>query len=144
VAGLLLAVAAYFWANRLIPASLAERPEQEILSFFAVWGLAFAHAGLRQHKRAWVEQLSAGAALFLLLPALNGLTGGAHLGRSLLDGHWQVAGFDMTAFVFGAMLSFIAYRVHIYAPLAARKSVAEERSGIDPGVGESATAAETA
>jgi uncharacterized iron-regulated membrane protein len=144
VAGLLLAIAAYFWANRLIPADLGERSGQEILSFFVVWGLAFVHAGIRRHKRAWVEQLSAGAALFLLLPALNGLTGGAHLGRSMLDGHWQVAGFDMTALVFGAMLLFIAYRVRIYVPRSARKSAAEDLSGIAPGVGESASAAETA
>ena len=137
IAGLLLAISAYFWANRFIPADLGERGEREILCFFAVWGLAFAHAVVRRHRRAWVEQLSAGAALFLLLPLLNGMTGGAHLGRSLLNGHWQVAGFDLTAFTTGALMLFIACRVHVYIPLPAKKGAAQgeaDASAGEPGI----------
>ncbi|MDR0441398.1 MAG: PepSY domain-containing protein [Candidatus Accumulibacter sp.] len=136
VAGLSLAMAAYFWANRFIPAGWSDRDEWEILSFFAVWGLAFIHAGIRRHGRAWVEQLSVGAALFLSLPVLNGLTGGTHLGHSVSRGQWQVAGFDLSAFVFGAILLFIAYRVHLYAPRSASERVATDSSGIASAVDE--------
>jgi uncharacterized iron-regulated membrane protein len=138
VAGLLLAIGAYFWANRFIPAGAGERGEREILSFFAVWGLAFAHACCRRHKPAWVEQLSAAAALFLLLPVLNGLTGGAHLGQSLLRGQWQVAGFDLTALAFGALLLFIAHRLHVHVPRAARADAGKARAPGLAGAGESA------
>lgn len=129
IAGLMIALAAYFWANRFIPAAAGDRGEQEILSFFAVWGLTFAHAAVRRHKRAWVEQLSAGAALFLLLPALNGLTGGAHLGRSMLNGPWQVAGFDLAALFVGGALLFVAYRVQHHVPRPARKEAGRPAAG---------------
>ncbi|WP_153110219.1 PepSY-associated TM helix domain-containing protein [Propionivibrio limicola] len=121
VSGLLLAIAAFFWANRLIPAALENRSALEIQTFFVIWGLAFVHALLRRHKQAWVEQLSAGAAMFVLIPMLNGLTGGAHLGRSLLQGHWQVASFDIAVFVTGILMLFIAYRLHLYVPKPSKK-----------------------
>lgn len=130
VSGLMIATAAYFWANRLIPGDLGNRNEQEILSFFVVWGLCFVHALIRSHKNAWIEQLWVGAALFLLLPLLNGLTGGAHLGRSIQDGQWQVAGFDLAALVTGAALLFIAHKVRLYVPKPARKDISRaEASG---------------
>ena len=116
MSGLMIATAAFFWSNRFIPAALADRGEQEILCFFAFWGISFVHAFLRPHKRAWVEQLSFGSALFLLLPLLNGLTGGAHLGVSILQGQWQVASFDLAAIVTGALMLFVAYRLHGYVP----------------------------
>ncbi len=109
MAGLMLAIAAYFWANRFIPADLADRNALEIQSFFGVWGLSFVHAMWRRHKRAWVEQLSLGAALFLLVPLLNGLTGGAHLGQSLLRGQWQVASLTLQQ-VYRRVMLFIAHR----------------------------------
>ena len=129
VSGLILSIASYFWASRFISADLANRNEQEILCFFVVWGLSFVHALVRPHKRAWIEQLSAGAALFLLLPILNGLTGGVHLGQSLFDGRWLVAGFDLSALITGALLLFIAHRLCIYTPKSTRKMVVQGEAG---------------
>ena len=121
VAGLMIAIAGYFWANRFIPADAVDRNNQEIFAFFAIWGLTLVHAALRPHKRAWIEQLAAGAALYLLLPVLNGLSGGAHLARSLFSGHWQVASFDLVALATAAALLFTANRVHHHVPRPERK-----------------------
>jgi len=44
VAGLLMAVAAFFWANRLLPLALPDRSHWEIRCFFIVWGLWLVHS----------------------------------------------------------------------------------------------------
>ena len=126
VAGLLLAVAAYFWSNRLIAAGNTGREGSEITVFFAVWGLSFIYAVLRRHKAAWTELLTLCGALLVLLPLLNGVTGGAHLGVSIARGQLQVAAFDIAAFVLGLALLFAARRVWIYQPRARAKQDAGE------------------
>ena len=116
VAGLMIAIAAYFWANRLVPVEQAERNLWEIRTFFSAWGLTLIHALLRRHKRAWIEQLVAAGALFAALPLLNTFSGGAHLGHSLASGQWQVAGFDLTALACGLLLFFAARGVIRHVP----------------------------
>lgn len=111
VAGLPLAVAAYFWANRLLPAGLEERAGWEIGVFFLAWAAALLHAPLRPSRRGWAEQLWAGAALFVLLPVLNVATAAGHLGNSLPAGNWLLAGFDLTALAAGLLLAFAARKV---------------------------------
>lgn len=136
VAGLLVAIAAYFWANRLIPAGLSERNLWEIRIFFTVWLLTLVHAGIRRHKAAWVEQLSLAGGLSLLLPVVNGLSGGLHLGQSVLVGAWQVAGFDLCALAVGSMLLFGARQVQRHQPRIAlnAKSTAKPAPGMTEGV----------
>jgi uncharacterized iron-regulated membrane protein len=104
VAGLPLAMAVFFWANRLVPVGIAERPATEIACFFWAWGLA-AVAGLAwPTRRMWQVQLALGGLLFALLPLLNPLTGGMGLASSLPTGEWRVAGFDLTVLALGAAL----------------------------------------
>ena len=64
VAGLPMAVAAYFLANRLLPLGLAERAVWEVRAFFGVWVAVGLIAPFRPRARAWSETLSAAAALF--------------------------------------------------------------------------------
>jgi hypothetical protein len=116
VAGLMIALAAYFWANRLIPVEQAERNLWEIRVFFGVWSLSLAHALLRRHKQAWIEQLTAAGILMAALPLVNAFSGGAHLGSSLADGQWQVAGFDLSALACGLLLLFSARGVVRHVP----------------------------
>ena len=125
VAGLLVACAAYFWGNRLLPVDMAERIRWEINLFYAVWSLTLLHAALRPPRRAWVEQMSAAAALCLALPILNGLTGGSDLIDSLRHGRWLLAGVDLTALACGGALAWTALRVARKPP--ARR--ARRRSG---------------
>lgn len=116
VSGLLIAIAAYFWGNRLLPADLAERNLWEIRVFFSVWVLAALHAIVRKYKAAWVEQLTLAGVLAMLLPVLNGASGGVHLGHSLGAGQLQAAGFDACALVLGALLMFAARKVSLHVP----------------------------
>lgn len=64
VAGLLLAVAAFFWANRLLPLALHEQSLWEIRCFFIAWCLSLIHSFLSRDSmnpwRAWRAQLYGG------------------------------------------------------------------------------------
>lgn len=95
IAGLLVAVAVFFWANRLLPLQLADRADREGLCFFMAWAFTLLHAALRPEVKAWREQFWTATALFMLLPVLNALTTGRHLLVSLPAGDWSVAGIDL-------------------------------------------------
>jgi uncharacterized iron-regulated membrane protein len=104
IAGVPLAIAAYFWANRLIPVGIAGRPDREIAVFFASWGLA-ALAGIAwPSRRMWQVQLTVGGMLFALVPLLNPLTGGSGLFTAAASGHWNLVGFDTVCLLLGAGL----------------------------------------
>lgn len=111
IAGLLVAVAAYFWINRLAPAQAPERRDWEIAGFFLVWGVSFLHPWLRPPSRAWIEQILVAGVLFAALPLLNGLTGGLHLLQAIPAGNWLVAGFDLVCLATGAVLLLAAHRL---------------------------------
>lgn len=112
VVGLPAAVAVYFWANRLIPAEMPGRADWEMHALFIAWGLLFVHAVIRraQRHKVWIEQLWIAAASYALLPLLNVFTSSRHLGVSLVQGDWIMAGFDLTVLVIGLACGFAAYR----------------------------------
>ncbi|WP_395609013.1 PepSY-associated TM helix domain-containing protein [Pseudomonas sp. B22129] len=112
MSGLMIAIAAFFWANRLLPASFAERSDWEVQVFFIAWALSLVHALLRRGRQGWVEQLSVGALLFIAIPLLNALTTSQHLGVSLAKGDWAMAGFDLTCFASGLFLTWAAWKMH--------------------------------
>ncbi|MGQ7858464.1 PepSY-associated TM helix domain-containing protein [Pseudomonas sp. 32A] len=111
MSGLMIAIAAFFWANRLLPASFAGRSDWEVQAFFIAWGLSVVHAIVRQGRRGWVEQLSVGALLFIGVPVLNALTTSQHLGVSLANGDWAMAGFDLTCLGSGVFLAWAAWKM---------------------------------
>ena len=124
IAGLPLAMAVFFWANRFVPVGIAERPATEIACFFWAWGLA-AVAGLAwPARRVWQVQLALGGLLFALLPVLNPLSGGMGLLASLPAGEWRIAGFDLTAFALGAGLLAAAWYVGKRKPTAKARAAA--------------------
>ncbi|MEX2451977.1 MAG: PepSY-associated TM helix domain-containing protein [Rhodospirillales bacterium] len=108
VAGLPIAVAAFFWANRLIPVGLEGRAAWEAHAMFIVWASMLLHAFFRPASRAWGEQLWLAAGAFGLLPLLNALTTDKHLGVTLPARAWELAGFDLTMFGFGAAFAWVA------------------------------------
>ncbi|MFC7335416.1 PepSY-associated TM helix domain-containing protein [Rhodocista pekingensis] len=116
VAGMPVAIAAHFWANRLLPVGLPDRAEWEINIFFLVWLLTFLHPLLRPLKRAWVEQLAAAAALLALLPVLNALTTPFTLIDTLAAGRWLLAGFDLTMLGLAALFAVAAWTMHRHDP----------------------------
>ncbi|MGC9745398.1 PepSY domain-containing protein [Pseudomonas capeferrum] len=123
MSGLLLAVAGFFWANRLVPVALEGRADWEVNAFFLAWLLSLVHAVLRPGRRAWGEQLALGALAFALLPLVNGLTTGQGLDHSLQVGDWAMAGFDLTALAVGLFLAWAASKM-----LRAPKPVAKRAS----------------
>jgi uncharacterized iron-regulated membrane protein len=96
IAGLLLAVAAYFWANRLLPVEMAARADWEIRIFFIAWASCLIHACLRPHRQAWIEQLPMVSILYFLLPVYSFIYFDMHLLNSLAAGQWLVAGVDLS------------------------------------------------
>ncbi|MEM1412057.1 MAG: PepSY-associated TM helix domain-containing protein, partial [Pseudomonadota bacterium] len=104
IVGLPLAVLAYFWANRLLPVAMAQREAWEVHCMFLVWALSFAHAGFRELRRAWREQVAVLALLCLLLPVLSTLTTDVGLVSSLREGDWLRAGFELFSVGFGLAL----------------------------------------
>ncbi|MFH0132806.1 PepSY-associated TM helix domain-containing protein [Variovorax sp. VaC1] len=111
VAGLPVAMASFFWANRLLPLDVADRGEAEIRWFFIVWGATAVLGLLRPTLRMWQAQLVLGALLFSLLPVLNAFTGPAPLTVSLRSGPSAVAGFDLVVMALGFGLAGAAWLV---------------------------------
>lgn len=125
MAGLLLAVAGYWWLNRLLPvqwegaalkAFAPTRVEGEIYGFFALWLVALVYAAWRTHRRAWLELMTTAAVLFALLPLLNAASGGAALPASIAQGQWAVAFVDVMACVFAAVCVAVVWWLRRTAP----------------------------
>jgi hypothetical protein len=95
---------ALLWANRLLPADLAEREGWELRVFFGAWLAALLHARLRAPLRGWLEQLAASAVLLLGLPLLDLQTELAVPDRIRL-------GVDLTGFGLGALLALASWKV---------------------------------
>ena len=111
MAGLLLAVVGFFWANRLIPAAMPGRASLEVDAFFVVWLLSVGHAVLRSGPRAWIEQLGLAALAFAGLPLLSMMTTDQGLLRSLPAGDWVMAGVDLTALASGLLLGWVVLKL---------------------------------
>jgi uncharacterized iron-regulated membrane protein len=127
VAGLPVAIAAYFWANRLIPADMAGRAAWEAHVMFITWALLLLHPVFRPRVRAWIEQLWLAAAACGLLPLVNALTTDRHLGVTLSAGDWELAGFDLVMLAFGIGFAVVAWSLarRVPAPAKAPRNIFE-------------------
>jgi hypothetical protein len=123
MAGLMLAVIGYFWANRLLPLEMQGRAPLEIKTFFVIWGLSALHAALRPARQAWLEQLGLAALLFMGLPILNALTTVHGLDHSLIEGDWAMAGVDLTSLGWGLLLAWAVRKLWRQAPTPAARKV---------------------
>lgn len=128
LAGLPVGVAAYFWANRLLPLAIVDRADWELDCLFVVWAWVILFGALRPERRAWVEVLTLGALAFGLIPLLNALTTDRHLGITLPAQDWGLAGFDLTMFGLAAIFGATAWR------LGRKWSKTKPLSAMPPGV----------
>uniref|UniRef100_UPI003F6A3E72 PepSY domain-containing protein n=1 Tax=Variovorax beijingensis TaxID=2496117 RepID=UPI003F6A3E72 len=110
IAGLPVAMAAFLWGNRLLPAELADRRGWEIHLFFAVWALMLFHAGARPVQRAWTEQFGAAAVLCAALPLWNLCVGGRQLFASIREADWVFAGIELALLATAALLAAMAMK----------------------------------
>ena len=92
----------------------------------------------------WAWQLYLGAAAFALVPVVNALTTHAHLGITLRNGDWVLAGFDLSMIAFGAMLALCGWRMQHWTPplSAAEKKKRAAAAGAPKAPVEAADAAE--
>ncbi len=111
LAGLPLAVATFFWANRLLPVAITDRADWELHTLFAVWLGSLFYAMARPLHRAWIELLWAACAAYALVPLINALTTDKHLGNTLVRGDWALAGVDLTLWGLAAICAVMAIKV---------------------------------
>ncbi|SAL85655.1 membrane protein [Caballeronia arvi] len=111
IAGLSVAMTGFLWGNRLLPLVIAARDVAEINLFFAVWGATLLYALLRPAKRGWIELLWLAAAMLALVPVLDALTTDRPFWRSVAQGDWVFAGFDLMMWAFAALHAALALRV---------------------------------
>lgn len=114
ITGIIVATLAFFVANRLLPLGIAGRAEWEMWVFYLIWIATFAHAWLRRGP-AWREQTVIIAALAVLAVALNALTTGDHLPRTLAQGRWAVAGMDLMLLAAAIVAAWVARRMYARA-----------------------------
>lgn len=113
ITGLLVAIAVFFWANRLLPVGMEGRADWEIHCMFIAWALTFVHAIFRPLAHAWREQCLMIALLLIGLPILNAVTTDVHLVATLAAGDWVRASFDLTALGSGAIALIAARMIQV-------------------------------
>ncbi|MEJ0100410.1 MAG: PepSY-associated TM helix domain-containing protein [Pseudomonadota bacterium] len=110
IIGMPIAIAAYFWANRLLPVELATRANWEVHAMYLTMAAMFAWPMVRPYERVRIEMLWLCAAAYGLLPVLNMLTTTRGLNHSIAQGDWIMAGFDLTALGCAAFAAWCAVR----------------------------------
>jgi len=138
IAGLSIAMAAFLWGNRLLPAGMAQRGEWEVHLFFIAWGLALAWALLRPPRSTWVGQLWLAAGLLALLPVLSAVTTSRPLWRSLAEDDWVFAGFELTLWALAALHAGLAIRTARHQPKACPVREAPTQAEPQPALREAA------
>ncbi|MEM1035879.1 MAG: PepSY-associated TM helix domain-containing protein [Pseudomonadota bacterium] len=130
IAGLAIGIAAYFYANRLLPVGIAGRANMELNVLFLTWLAMVVHSLARPPQKAWIEQLAIAAAIFMLIPVMNALTSSIHLGNTLplpgRPGDMALAGVDLWMLVIGAGF---AYAARIAARKEANTRKADRKTG---------------
>lgn len=124
VAGLPLAFACHFLANRLLPLRMDDRADWEVHAFFIGWATALAIACVQRPRRAWLAVLTLGAVAFAAVPVVNALTTARGLLPSLARGDGVFAGFDLTMLALAAALGTAAWTLYRRPPMAVRRRVA--------------------
>jgi uncharacterized iron-regulated membrane protein len=122
IAGLPIAFAMYFWANRLLPVVMENRATIEIRYFFIAWALAMIAAHVRPNRRMWQWQLGMGGFLFMGLPVLNAFTTDMHLGVTLFNGPLALAGFDLIALFLGCCFVCASWKMKGKSPTVKAKT----------------------
>jgi uncharacterized iron-regulated membrane protein len=126
ILGLPIGIAAYFWANRLLPVDVVARARWEVNAMFIAWALMLLHAHGRVPSKAWPEQAWIAAGAFGLLPVLNAFTTERHLGVTLFHGEWVLAGMDLTLLAAGIAFAITAFKLQRRASIEYRTSPVRE------------------
>lgn len=94
--GVVVAVAAMFLANRVIPIETAWHLEGEVGAFVVAWLLVAASTWrTRDERRTAAAILALGGGGLALVPLLSVLVTPQHVGAALLHGEWEIAIVDL-------------------------------------------------
>jgi len=122
IAGVPAGMAAMLWANRLLPAGMAERSNWEVQSVFITWGGMILYACLRPAKKAWAEALGAAGFMIAALPLVSAITTPhRNLVANALRGDWAMVAFDLTLPVLGAGVAYCGWKAARYKPAVKAK-----------------------
>ena len=110
-AGLPIALACYFYANRLLPVTFADRENWEIHCFFISWALVALLACFKRDKQTWQRLFLLTSLLYGLLPLLNAMTSQYQLISNLQRQAYVLAGFDLMMLGLAALFYMAAKRL---------------------------------
>ncbi|WDE00314.1 PepSY-associated TM helix domain-containing protein [Thalassomonas actiniarum] len=104
IAGLVLAIIGYFYANRLLPVDIDERARLEIVAFLFIWLISLQHSVFRPVNKAWLEQLSLASLACLLLPVIDVSQDPSRLTQAIEQHNLIYLGFELALLVTGLLL----------------------------------------
>lgn len=108
VIGLPIAIAAYFWSNRLLPLAMANRAAWELHVLFIVFAACICFCIVRAANKVWGNMLWLAAAAYAFLPLVNLLTTEHSLFVSARQGDWLMFGFDVSMLIFASGFTIAA------------------------------------
>jgi uncharacterized iron-regulated membrane protein len=108
VIGLPIAIAGYFWSNRLLPLAMENRAEWELHSLFIVFAVCACFCIVRAADKVWKNMLWLAATVYALLPLGNMLTSDHSLVASIQQGDWLMLGFDLSMLCFAGCFALAA------------------------------------
>lgn len=115
ILGLPLGAAAFFYANRILPADFATRSAWEVHSFFIALGAMGVWAFFGRSRRDWQIALVLIGTLYCALPILNALTSPSHFIDNIQSQQWALVGFDVLAVFIGVVMLFASTKLSVVA-----------------------------
>lgn len=113
IVGLPIAIAMYFYANRLLPVNMAERENWEANIMFISWALLLFYPAFRPSTKAWYEQLQLAALVYIALPLVNVFSTDKYLLNSISQQDWPLVAFDITLLLVGSCFAIAAYKYNV-------------------------------
>ena len=134
IGGFPLGVAAFFWANRLLPTDLGGRGQWEINTLFIVWSIAACLAFVAKPRGVWPLLFTATGVLLASLPLYDSVATDRGIVVMLARGDLMMAGIDITMTLFGFAFLAVAHRVARHRPKArgVRASRAADARVLEP------------
>ncbi|WP_187471208.1 PepSY-associated TM helix domain-containing protein [Luteimonas viscosa] len=112
VAGMPFACATMLVANRVLPATLADRAGAEVTAFCAAWITVAAWGAVRERAgRGWRDLFAATALAMAAIPLANFATAPqSHLFATIARGEWALAAVDLVAIGFALAFGALAWQ----------------------------------
>jgi hypothetical protein len=111
---------------------MPQRADAEVNAFFIVWAATLLYALARPAKRAWIELLWLATALLALVPVLDAITTARPLWRSIAQGDWVFAGFDLMMWAFAALHAMLALRTARHRPRVKAATARTRAAKVEP------------